>query len=114
MTKAATGAGTSDRFARLSVTQGGTTTALGSATVAGALAPVSIRGSIEIRTDTFVVGEFVIGDKRFHTLTSVASIAANGLRVNLEYWVSNTGEPIDVRTVRIVAVKPGMRSLPLE
>ena len=114
LTKAATGAGTSDRFARLSVTQGGTTTALGSATVAGALAPVSIRGSIEIRTDTFVVGEFVIGDKRFHTLTSVASIAANGLRVNLEYWVSNTGEPIDVRTVRIVAVKPGLRSLPLE
>jgi hypothetical protein len=72
--------------------------------------PVS-RGSIEIRTDTFVVCEFVICDKLFHSLTPVASIAANGLKVNVEYWVSSASKPIDVR---IVAAKPGMKHLPLE
>jgi hypothetical protein len=106
-------AGTTGRFARVSLTQNSTTTGLGSHSIATPATPIGIEGVIEIRTDTFLVCDFSIGGKPVHSVASVASVAANGLTVNLEYWVSAGNEQINLRGARIVAVKPGMKHLPV-
>ena len=76
--------------------------------------PFAIEGMIEVRTDALLVCDFAIDGKVIHNVAPVASVAANGLTLNLEYWVSDPDEQINVRAARIVAVKPGMKHLPIE
>ena len=114
-TKANTSAfGTTNRFARVSLTQAGATTGLGSMFISTPGAPFAIEGMIEVRTDTLLVCDFAIDGKVIHNVAPVASVAANGLTLNLEYWVSDPDEQINVRAARIIAVKPGMKHLPFE
>jgi hypothetical protein len=106
-------AGTTSRFARVSLTQNSTTTGLGSHSVATPTTPIGIEGVVEIRSDTLVVCNFSIGEKQVHATVPIASVTANGLTLNLEYWVSAADEQINLRAARIVAVKPGMKHLPI-
>lgn len=101
--------------ARVSVTSNGTTTGAGSRAVTSASTPCDVEAVIEVVTDTFLSFVTRIGDTTAGSgSVIVSSLNTYGLTVNLEYWTSNSAEGIVVRTARIVAVKPGMRHLPIQ
>jgi hypothetical protein len=106
---------THTKSARVSVTSNETTIGAGSRAVTSASAPFDVDTVIEVITDTFLSVVTRIGDTTPSSgAVIVSSLNAHGLTVNLEYWTSNSAEGIVVRTARIVAVKPGMRHMPLQ
>jgi hypothetical protein len=53
------------------------------------------------------------GGNSFEGVANVGSLTANDLTFNMEYWCSNASDPVNARVCRIVAVKLGMKHLPL-
>lgn len=97
--------------ARLSVTSIAATTGLGSLVTGVASTPIEIVGRIYIATDIAINYTFLVGGDIKSGQFPVSSIAANGLSVNLEWWVADAANGINVRGTQITAAKPGMWSL---
>lgn len=105
---------THTKNARVSLFIETTSLSLGSRSVTSASAPFGVDCVLEIVSNAFIAYTTLIGGVPIATATVIIPpLDTHGLTVNLEYWMSNAEEAIAVRSARIVAVKPGMRHLPL-
>jgi hypothetical protein len=111
------GAGGTNRQGRLSVTVNGSTTGIGSIFGTTNGAPMGYEAQITMLADngTITVLGYRIkaGGASFEGVVNVSSLAANSLTLNMEYWCASAADPVNTRVCRIVAVKPGMKHLPL-
>nr|WP_166178356.1 hypothetical protein [Altererythrobacter segetis] len=111
------GAGGTNRQGRLSVTVNGVTTGLGSILRTTNGAAMGFDAQITVLADNGAVAvlgyRIKAGGNSFEGVANVGSLTANDLTFNMEYWCSNASDPVNARVCRIVAVKPGMKHLPL-
>jgi hypothetical protein len=111
------GAGGTNRQGRLSITVNGITTGLGSTLKTTNGASMGYDAQITVLADTGTVAvlgyRIKAGGNTFEGVVNVSSLAANSLTLNMEYWCAAAADPVNTRVCRIVAMKPGMKHLPL-
>jgi hypothetical protein len=111
--QAQTGSGTdTNRKVRPSTTSAANTAGLNTVTKTDS-SPMGVDLRITVESNASIAMSGWIADSYYDSLRGGLDLDANGLTVNLEYWVSDENEPITVRKCHIVARKPGMKHPPL-
>ena len=111
------GAGGTNRQGRLSITVNGSTIGLGSILRTTNGASMGYEAQLTVLADSGTVAvlgyRIRAGGSSFEGVANVSSLTTNSLTLNMEYWCGNASDPVNARVCRIVAVKPGMKHLPL-
>jgi hypothetical protein len=111
------GAGSTNRLGRLAVIVNGVTTNLGTQLKTSAGGPMGYEGQLTVLADTGTTAtlgyHFNVGGTPISGVMNVDSLVTHDLKVAVNFWCTNSADPVNTRVCRIIAIKRGMRHLPL-